>query len=46
MGIRHTAKCLRHGEAELKVKIGGKDCFSAYVYPESYVMQVDYELLK
>lgn len=35
-----------HGEAELKVKIGGKDYFSAYVHPESYAVHLDYELLK
>ncbi len=32
-----------HGDANLKVKIGGKDYFSAYVHPDSYVVRLKYQ---
>ena len=35
-----------HGEAELKVLIGGKEYFSAYIHPDSYVVDLSYKLLK
>jgi hypothetical protein len=35
-----------HGEAELKVKVAGRDYFSAYVHPDSYVLDLSYELLR
>lgn len=35
---------MHHGDVELKVKIGGRDYFSAYVHPDNYVLVLSYEL--
>lgn len=34
-----------HGDAELKVKVAGKDCFSAMVHPDSYILELEFKLL-
>lgn len=36
---------MHHGEAELKVKIGGKDYFNDYIHPDNYFIILSHQLL-